>query len=155
MCLYVKGPFLREESIGEIPTKDCCVHHCCQFFPRDKLKAIREEMWLRNFRLRMIKKLDVHRTIHANGAGRKVITLEALTFVVRHGTPSTGCQKRNFIDNPLKQTKAAGPVTTGYLNLKKPREATRQATATLATIIVPLADVMPHKTSGLYVKSVF
>ena len=30
--------------------------------------------------------------------------------------------------------------------LKKPREATRQATATLATIIVPLVDAMPQKT---------
>ena len=35
------------------------------------------------------------------------------------------------------------------MGLKKPREATRQTTATLATIIVPLADAMPHKTRTL------
>jgi hypothetical protein len=34
----------------------------------------------------------------------------------------------------------------GNVGLKKLREATRQATAILATIIVPLADAMPHKT---------
>jgi hypothetical protein len=31
------------------------------------------------------------------------------------------------------------------MSLEKPREATQQACATLATIIVPLASVMPHK----------
>jgi hypothetical protein len=42
------------------------------------LKAIREEMWLGDFRLRSTKKLDVHRAIHVNGAGRKVITFESI-----------------------------------------------------------------------------
>ena len=46
---------LGEESIREVVTNDCCVHRCCQLFPRDKLKVIREEMWLRNFRLRSTK----------------------------------------------------------------------------------------------------
>jgi hypothetical protein len=35
------------------------------------------------------------------------------------------------------------------VGLKKPRESTRQATTTLATIIAPLADAMPHKTRTL------
>ena len=35
------------------------------------------------------------------------------------------------------------------MGFKKPREAIRQTTATLATIIVPLADAMPHKTRTL------
>jgi phage terminase small subunit len=35
------------------------------------------------------------------------------------------------------------------VGFKKPREATRQATTTLATIIVPLANAMPHKTQTL------
>ena len=69
---------LGEKSIREVATKDCCVHCCCQLFPRDKLKAIREEMWLGDFRLRSTKKLDVHRAIHVNGAGCKVITLESI-----------------------------------------------------------------------------
>lgn len=37
----------------------------------------------------------------------------------------------------------------GNLGFKKLREATRQADDTLATIIVPLANVMPHKTCTL------
>jgi hypothetical protein len=69
---------LCEKSIREVATKDCCVHRCCQLFPRDKMKAIREEMWLGGFRLRSSKKLNAHRAIHVNGAGRKVITLESI-----------------------------------------------------------------------------
>ena len=87
--------FLGEESIREIATKNCCMHRCCQLFPRKKLKAIREEMWLGDFRLRSIKKLDVHRAIH----------------VVLHGTPFTVCPKRNFIDKPVMPRKATAPVT--------------------------------------------
>ena len=52
---------LDEESIREVVTKDCCMHRCCQLFPRNKMKAIREEIRLGNFRLRSTKKLDVHR----------------------------------------------------------------------------------------------
>ena len=37
----------------------------------------------------------------------------------------------------------------GNVGLKKLRKATRQGTATLATIIVPFADAMPHKTHKL------
>ena len=69
---------LGEESIREVVTKVCCVHNYCQLFPRNKMKAIHEEMWLGDFRLRSTKKLDVHRAIHVNGAGRKVITLECI-----------------------------------------------------------------------------
>ena len=48
---------LGEESIREVATKDCCMHRCCQLFPRDKLKAIREEMWLGDFCLKSTKNL--------------------------------------------------------------------------------------------------
>jgi hypothetical protein len=69
---------LGEESIREVATKDCCVHRCCHLFPRGKVKAICKEMWLGDFRLRSTKKLDVHRAIHVNGMGRKVITIESI-----------------------------------------------------------------------------
>ena len=56
------------------------------------------------------------------------------------------CPKRNFINKPHLTRKFAGSVT---MDLKKLREATRQATATLATIIVPVADAMPYKICTL------
>ena len=138
--------FLGEESIREVATKDCCVHRCCQLFPRDKLKAIREEMWLADFRLRSTKKLDVHRAIHVNGAGRKVITLESIDVCCKAWYTIHGVSKAEFYRQSAYAKEGRRSRHHGNLGLKKPREATRQATATLATIIVPLADAMPHKT---------
>ena len=138
--------FIGEESIREVATKDCCVHRCCQLFPRDKLKAIREEMWLGDFRLRSTKKLDVHRAIHVNGAGRKVITLENIDVCCTAWYSIHGISKTEFYRQSGYAKEGRRSRHHGNLGLTKPREATRQATATLATIIVPLADAMPHKT---------
>jgi hypothetical protein len=138
--------FLGEESIREVATKDCCVHRCCQLFPRDKLKAIREEMWLGDFRLRSTKKLDVHRAIHVNGAGRKVITLESIDVCCKAWYTIHGVSKAEFYRQSAYAKEGRRSRHHGNLGLKKPRESTRQATATLATIIEPLADAMPHKT---------
>ena len=69
---------LKEVSIREIARIGCCMYSYCQLIPRDKMKAIREEMWLEDFHLRSTKRLDVHRAIHVNGAGCKVITLESI-----------------------------------------------------------------------------
>jgi hypothetical protein len=140
---------LGEESIREVATKDCCAHHCCQLFPRDKLKAMREEMWLGDFRLRSTKKLDVHRGIHVNAAGRKVITIESIDVCCKAWYIIHGVSKADFYRQATYAKEGRRSRHHGNVGLKKPREATRQAVATLATIIVPLADAMPHKTRTL------
>ena len=140
---------LGEESIREVATKDCCVHRCCQLFPREKLKAIREEMWLGDFRLRSTKKLDVHRAIHVNGAGRKVITIESMDVCCKAWYTIHGVSKADFYRQGSYAKEGRRSRHHGNIGLKKPRESTRQATATLATIIAPLADAMPHKTRTL------
>jgi hypothetical protein len=140
---------LGEESIREVATKDCCVHRCCQLFPRDKLKAIREEMWLGDFRLRSTKKLDVHRAIHVNGTGRKVITIESIDVCCKAWYTIHGVSKADFYRQASYAKEGRRSRHHGNVGLKKPRESTRQATATLATIIEPLADAMPHKTRTL------
>ena len=140
---------LTEESIREVAMKDCCAHRCCQLFPREKMKAIREEMWLGDFRLRSSKKLDVHRGIHVNGTGRKVITLESMDVCCTAWYIIHGVSKAEFYRQASYAKEGRRSRMHGNVGLKKPREATRQAAATLATIIVPLADAMPHKTRTL------
>ena len=140
---------LGEESIREVATKDCCGRRCCQLFPRDKMKAIREEMWLGDFRLRSTKKLDVHRTIHVNAEGRKVITLEGTDVCCTAWYNIHGVSKAEFYRQAAYAKEGRRSRHHGNVGLKKPREATRQASATLATIIVPFVDAMPHKTRTL------
>ena len=67
---------LGETSIRSIATKDCCAKKCCQLFSRDKIKSLRHEMWLADFCMRSAKILEVHRNMHFDVEGRKVVTLE-------------------------------------------------------------------------------
>jgi len=113
------------------------------------MKAIREEMWLGDFRLRSSKKLDVHRGVHVNETGRKVITLESIDVCCTAWYIIHGVSKAEFYRQAVYAKEGRRSRNHGNLGLKKPREATKQATATLATIIVPLADAMPHKTRTL------
>ena len=77
------------------------------------MKAIHEEMWLGDFPLRSTKKLDVHRAIHVNGTGRKVITIESIDVCCKAWYTIHGMSKADFIDKQLMPRKVAGPVTMG------------------------------------------
>jgi hypothetical protein len=67
---------LGDESIRLVSAKDYCAKRCCQFFPREKIKSLRQEMWLADFRMRSAKKLEVYRNLHLDAHGHKVVTLE-------------------------------------------------------------------------------
>ena len=70
---------LRQQNINFVSTKDCCSQHCAQIFPRDKIKSLREGMYIgTSFQFRCHMKLDVHRQSRTLGDGRKVVTLEGL-----------------------------------------------------------------------------
>ena len=137
---------LGETSIRFVATTDCCAKRCCQLFPRDKIKSLRQERWLGDFCMRSAKKLEVHRNMHFDAEGRKVVTLQNIevcctawyiihavsnAYFYRFRNYSLQGQRSRFHDN---------------YDTKKPREATLQAVATLSTIIMSLADAMPHKT---------
>ena len=111
----------------------------------NKLKAICEEMWLGDSRLRSTRKLDVHRAIHVNGSGRKVITVENIDVCCTAWYFIHGMSKTEFYRQSGYAKEGHLSRHHGNLGLTKPREATRQTIATLATIIVPLANAMPHK----------
>ena len=140
---------LSEESIREVVTKNCCMHRCCQLFPRDKLKAIREEMWLGDFRLRSTQKFNVHRAIYVNGTSCKVISIESIDVCCKVWYIIHAVSKTDFYRQVAYVKEGRQSHHHGNVGLKKPREAIRQATATLVTIIVPLADAMPHKIRTL------
>ena len=70
---------LRQQNINFVSTRDCCLQHCAQIFPRDKIKTLRERMYVgTSFQFRCHMKLDVHRQSRTLGDGRKVVTLEGL-----------------------------------------------------------------------------
>ena len=140
---------LQDESIRLVATKDCCALNCCQLFPRDKIKSLRQEMWLADYRMRSAKKLEVHRNIHIGAHGRKVVTLENVEVCCVAWYTIHGVSKADFYRFRKHVCLGRRSRFHGNFGTKKPRHASLQAAATLSTIIVPLADAMPHKTRTL------
>ena len=140
---------VKDEHIRQVATKDCCASLCCQMFPRDKIKALREEMWLADFRFRSSKKLEAHRNMHVGPGGRKFITLENIDVCANAWFTIHGVSRSDFYRHGKYALEGRRSRYHGNLGSKKPREATRQAAATLSNIIVPMADAMPHKTRTL------
>ena len=129
--------------------KDCCAKKCCQFFPREKIRSLNQEMWLTDFHIRSAKKLEVHKNLHIDTHGHKAATLENVEvcctmWYIIHALSKTTFYR--FWKYFLLGRRYRFHSNSGT---KKPREATLQASATLSTIIVPLADAMPHKTRTL------
>ena len=138
-----------DASIRSVATVDCCGKKCCQLFPRDKIKSLRQEMWLADFRMRSAKKLEVHRNIHMDGRGHKMVTLENVEVCCKAWYTIHAISKADFYRFRNYSSLGRRSSFHGNYGTKKPREATRQAAATLSTLIVPLADAMPHKTRTL------
>ena len=146
---YRRDQTLGETSIRSVATKDCCAKKCCQLFPRDKIKSLREEMWLGDFRMRSAKKLEVHRNMHFDVEGRKVVTLENIEVCSKAWYIIHAVSKADFYRFRNYSSQGRRSRFHGNFGTKKPREATLQAAATLSTIIMPLADAMPHRTRTL------
>jgi hypothetical protein len=95
------------------------------------------------------KKLDIHRAIHVNGMGRKVIIIESIDVCCKACYTIHGVSKTDFYRQTTYTKEGCRSRHHGNVGLKNTRESTRQATTTLATIIAPLADAMLHKTRTL------
>lgn len=86
------------------------MHCCCQLFLWGKIKAIYEEMWLRDFHLTFIKNRDVHKAIHVNEIGCKFITFGNIDVCCMAWYNIHGVSKHNFIDKVSMIRKATGLV---------------------------------------------
>ena len=70
---------LVHQDINFVATKDCCLHRCTQTFPREKIRTLREWIYIgTSFQFRCHMKLDVHQQSRTESDGRKVVTLEGL-----------------------------------------------------------------------------
>ena len=68
---------LSHESINLVSNKICCKRNCVQPFLRIKIRLLRERIYHQiKFEFKDHLKFDVHRQIHANAEGCKVVTLE-------------------------------------------------------------------------------
>lgn len=101
-------------------------------------------MWLA-YAIGKFKELKVHRNIHIDVHGHKVVTLETvevycIAWCIDHAILKVGFEK-------FWKYSSMGRPSWLYNNFgtKKFEEATLQATTILVNIIVTLIDAMPHK----------
>jgi hypothetical protein len=71
MCITKAERLLSMEDINLVSSHICCKLNYVQPFPRDKILAVRNQMWRdSDVRLRTHVKLDVHRQFHNDGNGK-------------------------------------------------------------------------------------
>ena len=70
---------LQQVDINLVASKDCYSRNCAQTFPREKIKLLRERIYVgTTFQFRSHLKLDVHRQSWTDSDGRKIVTLEGV-----------------------------------------------------------------------------
>ena len=137
---------MQQLGINLVASKDCCLKHCAQTFPREKIKLLREQMYVGiMFQFQLHLKLDVHRQSRIDNDGRKIVTLEGVDVcheAWRHimAVPESTFYRytKHVIQNMVAQIH-------GNTSLRKPRPHTIQATATLRCILDKSTDHMPHR----------
>ena len=88
---------LTQESINAVSSKTCCSQNCVQPFPRAKIRAFRERMYHNStFKHRAFMKMEVHRQVHQDSCGRKMVIVEEIPFCMRAWMHISGVPESTF-----------------------------------------------------------
>jgi hypothetical protein len=139
---------LSMEDINLVSSHICYKLNCVQPFPREKILVVRNQMWKDNdVRLRMHVKLDVHRQFHndgnGNGNGKGINVCSTAWQLIMGVSRATSFR--------YAEAATSGHRARHHRNygLKKPREHTVQAIATLRCLLEKSADHMPHRSTTM------
>ena len=138
------------ESVNLVASKMCCSKNCCQPFPREKIMALRKQMYeSSDFKFKAHFKIDVHNRFHQAPDGSMMVTTEGIDVCARAWQHITGVPPATFYRKKAEATAGLRARHHGNVGQKKPRLHVKQAVATLKTLIDSAADHMPHKAKML------
>ena len=138
---------LQQVDINLVASKDCCSRNCPQTFPREKIKLLRERMYVgTTFQFLSHLKLDVHRQSRTDSDGRKIVTLEGVDVCHEAWRHIMAVPESTFYRYAKHAAENMVAEMHGNTGLRKPRSHTIQATATLRCILDKSADHMPHRS---------
>ena len=141
---------LTQQSINGVSSKVYCSKNYIQPFPREKIKAFRERMYRdTTFEFCYHMKLDVHRQVHWNVEGKKVVTLEGIDVCLSTWRHIAGVSESTFHRFQGYAAKGESAQPHGNAGMLKPWKHTLQVVATLECALEKEADHMPHRTHTL------
>ena len=130
--------------------KLCCSRNCVQPFPRDKIRAFRERMYRNStFKHRAYMKMDVHRQVHVDERGRRMVSIDNTPVCMRAWMHIAEVPEATFYRYQSYMRRGREAKDHGNKGTVKPRKHTQQAIATLKCILEKEADHMPHRTKTL------
>ena len=91
-------------------------------------------------------KTEVHRAVHRDARGRRMVTVEGISVCMRAWMHISGVPQATFYRYQGYARANREASEHGNTGLAKPRKHTQQATATLKCILEKEADHMPHCT---------
>ena len=95
-------------------------------------------------------KLDVHRQVHRNVEGKKVVTVEGIDVFLSAWRHIAGVSESTFHRFQGYAAKGESAQPHGNAGTMKPRKHTLQAAATLECALEKEADHMPYRTHTLF-----
>ena len=138
------------QSINAVASNTCCAQNCVQHYPREKITILRSRMYDKTtVQFRNHTKLDVHRQFHRDAAGRNIVTLDGIGVCPFAWMKIMGVSSSTFYRNAKYAAAGYAAQHHGNTGLRKPRNHTVVATATLGAILERHADHMPHKSRVL------
>ena len=141
---------LSTQSINSMSSVICCKKNCVQPFPCATIHNLRSqffhegEQYFKSHRL-----LDIHRQIHHNSEGNKMIILEGCDVCPKSWYTIMGISRESYYRWKANASSWMHAKHHGNVGMTKPRIHTLQAIATLRQMLEQSADHMPHKTTTL------
>ena len=96
------------------------------------------------FKFKAHMKTDVHRLVHRDACGRRMVTVEGINVCMRAWMHISGVSEATFYRYQKLARANVEAMEHGNTGLTKTRKHTKQATTTLKCILEREADHMPH-----------
>ena len=121
-----------------------------QPFPHEKILTFKKQLYQgKDWTLKRHIQLDVHRQIHINNLGNRVVTLESIDVCPHAWYLIHGIGKSTFHGHAKDVENGAQADEHGNTWSKKTQIHTVQATATLQCLVENTTDQIPHKSTTL------
>ena len=117
---------LTQESINVVSSKTCCSQNCVQPFPRAKIRAFRERMYHNStFKHRAFMKMEVHRQVHRDSRGRRMVTVKEIPVCMRAWMHISSVPESTFYRYQTYMNNGREALDHGNKGLLKPRKHTQ------------------------------